>query len=449
MGADLFLDLPADGFQARRPSPDAPFDRAAVQHRQLENVGVGNNAGDGPTSRARHFHLALDRRLGHLQIGEKLPAVENLSRDLAVGGRHLAQIILDETLRRCKAQYQRTAQQQRLVGACNPRQGRYGKGRGGCRNESAARDARTHEYPPWNLFGFAPKPCWRKECGFSASPARSKNERQERPALTQGVDAMKSSLSRRDATSPWPDQRLQTQAIEIAAGGAGELIYARPIRAECRSVWLAMRRTTKRINAATATGASGTPCTLVVEEGETYNTARPTRSYGSQPFVMACEINQAPGTAKMTMYRNRRGRTQRPVAATRMAISARPPGRFHAAKTSAAMAATATTDCTSQARSADPPRSRIAAYGLANLSKPRAPPAFQISRIRDGAEEACPGLNPNAAFAAAVSARLASPRRRRLANVWREEDKRRENGELRLINEKPMREPAIRGSDPM
>ena len=85
------------------------------------------------------------------------------------------------------------------------------------------------------------------------------------------------------------------------------------------------------------------------------------RSYGDHPFATASEINQAPGTAKITMSQLPRKGTHRPVAATKMAISAEPPGRLHEAKTSAVMAAAAITDWTSQARLIGPPSNRMAA----------------------------------------------------------------------------------------
>lgn len=46
------------------------FDRLAVKGRELRKVAVGNEPGDCPGPGSRHVNLALNQRLGHVQVGK-------------------------------------------------------------------------------------------------------------------------------------------------------------------------------------------------------------------------------------------------------------------------------------------------------------------------------------------------------------------------------------------
>ena len=77
--AHLGLDLLFD--QCARRAVDAAadhLDRLAVENRQLREVAVGHQARHGPGARRSHVDLALDQRLGDVEVGEglaqKIPA---------------------------------------------------------------------------------------------------------------------------------------------------------------------------------------------------------------------------------------------------------------------------------------------------------------------------------------------------------------------------------------
>ena len=73
------------------------LDRAAVEDRQLKEIGIGYDAGQRPASRNGHLHLPLQQRLADLQIGKELPALEQLRLDRpARGASILPEIVPDD-----------------------------------------------------------------------------------------------------------------------------------------------------------------------------------------------------------------------------------------------------------------------------------------------------------------------------------------------------------------
>ncbi len=55
----------------------------AIEHRQLHDVGIGDEAGQHPGAGHRHLDAALAQRLGHVGVLEELAAVEELGLDAA------------------------------------------------------------------------------------------------------------------------------------------------------------------------------------------------------------------------------------------------------------------------------------------------------------------------------------------------------------------------------
>ena len=173
MAAELLLDLAGDhGASAAVGDAMDDLDGLVIQGGKLEQVGVGDEIGDRPGARGGHVHLALDQRLGDVQVGEQLAAGEEFGLDAAVrGSLQLRQVVADRDVAAVAGgSVKRAAQADRIGGmrlaesgqgqktACNGASGemRHGSnlGRlaGFCQN--AERDARETE-------AFTPGRRWR------------------------------------------------------------------------------------------------------------------------------------------------------------------------------------------------------------------------------------------------------------------------------------------------
>ena len=77
LGLELLVDVLA-GLAVGRLVRD--LDRHAVEVRQLDHVAVGHQAGQHPGAGRGHLDLALQQRLGDVEVGEQLAGVEHLAR---------------------------------------------------------------------------------------------------------------------------------------------------------------------------------------------------------------------------------------------------------------------------------------------------------------------------------------------------------------------------------
>src|SRR5579863_5269467 len=97
MSAQLLLDLVVEELAGLAVDDVVDeFERATIEDGKLEEIGVRDDAGNGPTSRRRHFHLPLNQSLADFEVGVELAALEELGLDPAACRRFdLGEIVLD------------------------------------------------------------------------------------------------------------------------------------------------------------------------------------------------------------------------------------------------------------------------------------------------------------------------------------------------------------------
>src|SRR4029453_14326553 len=115
--------LPFDLLSEELPRPAVngamhQFDRAAVKDRQLKEIGIGYDAGQGPASRHRHLDLPLQERLADLKVRKELSALVELRPDLpACGGLNPCEIVPDGGIACMRwHRFQRAAHEQWFLG---------------------------------------------------------------------------------------------------------------------------------------------------------------------------------------------------------------------------------------------------------------------------------------------------------------------------------------------